>query len=33
VEWLYAGQAAAVTALCVLTEPAAALPLAALAGS
>jgi predicted MFS family arabinose efflux permease len=33
VEVLYAGQAAAVAALCVLTEPAAALPLAALAGS
>jgi hypothetical protein len=33
VEWLYAGQAAGVAALCVLTEPAAVLPLAALAGS
>lgn len=33
VESLYAGQAAAVAALCVLTDPVAALPLAALAGS
>jgi predicted MFS family arabinose efflux permease len=33
VDWLYAGQAASVAAICVLPEPAAALPFAALAGS
>ena len=33
VDWLYAGQAAAVAAICVFPEPAAALPFAALAGT